>query len=90
MNPENSENQPGSYPAVCSQISRTGEFRNMLSTTALPLKDLFQRFEKAPGHLNAALSSLGWSLTQDDIRSKVQRLERLKSYFVFATTVDSL
>lgn len=90
MNPENSEDQPGSYPAVCSQISRTGEFRNMLSTTALPQKDLFQRFEKSHGHLNAALSSLGWPLTQDDIRIKVQRLERLKSYFVFAATVDDL
>ena len=90
MDLENSEDEPSSYPVVCSPISRTGEFCNTLSTTALLLKDLFQCFEKTPRHLNAALRSLGWPLTQDDVRNKVQQLERLKSYFVFAITIDNL
>lgn len=73
-----------------STLFGTLEFQNMLSTTESLLTDLAKRLDRAPGRLNSVLHNLTWPLKKDDIKSEVQRLERLKSYFILATATDNL
>lgn len=40
--------------------------------------------------MNAVLHSLSWPLKKEDIKNEVQRLGRLKSYFILPTTTDNL
>ena len=89
-NLENADDQPGSYSAFYSPLIRTDEFRSTLSTTESLIYDLTRRFERALGYVNAALHSLVWPWRKNDIMEEVQQLERLKSYFILATSTDNL
>lgn len=82
-----STSAPGSLPVP---IIGTTEFINMLDTTESALVDLLKRLEKPHGRVTTALNRLTWPLKQDDIRNETQRLDRLKLYFILATTTDNL
>ena len=71
-------------------IIGTMEFSNMVDTTESALTDLLKRLEKPQGRINTALNRLTWPLKKDDIRDETQRLDRLKLYFILATTTDNL
>lgn len=71
-------------------IIGTKEFSIMLDTTESALADLLKRLEKPNGRVATALSRLTWPLKKDDIRNETQRLDRLKLYFILATTSDNL
>ena len=80
-----------SAPAsLFSPIIGTKEFINMLDTTKSALADLSRRLEKPHGRVTIALNRLTWPLKKDDIRNETQRLDRLKLYFILATTTDNL
>ena len=73
-----------------STIIGTKEFTHMLDTTKSALEDLSTRLEKPNGRVATALNRLTWPLKKDDIRDETQRLDRLKLYFILATTTDNL
>ena len=91
MNLQDAEASSTSAPASLSApIIGTTEFSNMLDTTESALGDLLRRLEKPQGRINTALNRLTWPLKKDDIRDETQRLDRLKLYFILATTTDNL
>ncbi len=76
--------------SLSAPIIGTKEFINMLDTTESALADLLKRLEKPHGRVTTALNRLTWPLKKDDIRNETQRLDRLKLYFILATTTDNL
>ena len=89
LNLQNAEasSPPGSLSVP---IIGTMEFSSMVVTTESALTDLLKRLEKPQGRINTALNRLTWPLRKDDIRDETQRLDRLKLYFILATTTDNL
>ena len=73
-----------------SPIMGTKDFKEMLDTTTSAITALSKPFEKARGRVATALNRLTWPMKKTDIISETQRLERLKSYFILATTTDNL
>ena len=89
LNLQNAE--ASSAPGLLSvPIIGTMEFSNMVDTTESALTDLLKRLEKPQGRINTALNRWTWPLKKDDIRDETQRLDRLKLYFILATTTDNL
>lgn len=80
----------GVAPAFSSPLFETKEFSSMVSTTDTLLKVLIGRFPTDPGRLKSAWRKLTWPLKKDDIQQSIQRLERLKMFFVMATTTDNM
>ena len=75
---------------LLSPLLKADEFSSMLSSADLLLRDLSKRLSKSPGRLNSILQSLAWPLKKDEIINTIQRLERLKSYLILATTTDNM
>ena len=73
-----------------SSLVESKEFSNMLDTTDTFVKDLSKSFNKGPGRLDAVMTSWAWPLKKEDVKNELQRLERLKSYFILANTTDNL
>ena len=91
MNLQDAEATFTSAPGSLSvPIIGTKEFITMLDTTESALADLLKRLEKPNGRVATALNRLTWPLKKDDIRNETQRLDRLKLYFILATTSDNL
>ena len=67
----------------------TPEFEQMLLTTDKIMKELLSKLQQKPGKLNAAKRRLTWYLVKDDIKRDIDRLNRLKSFFILATTSDN-
>lgn len=82
-----STSAPGS-PFV--PIIGTKEFTHMLDSAKSALEDLSARLEKPNGRVATALNRWTWPLKKDDIKAETQRLDRLKLYFILATTTDNL
>lgn len=80
----------GNPQPLLSPLLNTDEFSSMLSSADSLLRDLSKRLSKSPGRLNSIMQSLAWPLKKDDIMSIIQRLERLKSYLILATTTDNM
>ncbi len=76
--------------APSTSLVRTAEFNDMLSTTDTFIKSLSKSFNKSSGWRQALKTSLAWPLKKDEIQNELQRLERIKSYFVLANTTDNL
>ncbi len=72
-------------------ITDTSDFANVLNTTEEFLKELSEQFLQ-PGRegLRATLQHVKFAWKKDDITKHILRLERVKSYFLFATVTDSL
>ena len=69
----------------------TPEFHEMLSSTQTILKELLARLDVKPtSRLAASMQKLRWPLVKDDIKVYIDRLERSKSWFIFATTSDNV
>lgn len=82
--------QDGALQTLFSPLLESEECGSMLIATESLVQDLTKRLSAAPGRLNSMMQSLTWPLKKDDIRDFTQRLERLKSYFLLATTSDNM
>lgn len=67
----------------------TPEFEQMLVTTDKIIQRLLGRLQQSPGKLNAAKRGITWHLVKDDIKRDIDRLNRLKTFFILATTSDN-
>ena len=76
--------------AFPSSMVESTEFSDMLDTTKSLIAQLSARFEKTPGRLQSMMTSLSWPMVKDGIQKDLQQLERLKSYFIIATTTENL
>ena len=75
--------------ALGSTLIATREFRGMLEATEQLLAELSNRFQKLQRPKRSLGTSLIWPFIKEDIQKDVQRLERLKSYFVLTITTDN-
>ncbi|MCJ1403055.1 hypothetical protein MMC11_006278 [Xylographa trunciseda] len=64
------------------------EFKTTLSMTEAILTELLPKLDMKPGRFRSSLQRLTWPL--EDITSYVGRLERLKGWFILATTSDNI
>ena len=76
--------------ALSTSTLSTPEFAHMLLVTDNIIKDLLGRLQQKPGKSNAAKRRLTWHMVKDDIKRDIERLNRLKSFFILATTSDNL
>lgn len=77
-------------PTLCSSNYGTPEFQGMISLTHATLNELLTRLDSKSGRFITTFQRLTWPLVKDEVKLFVDRLERLKSWFVLATTSDSL
>jgi hypothetical protein len=68
----------------------TPEFQSMVSSTDTLLKELLARLDLKSSRFKSSLQRLAWPLFRDDVKLYTERLERTKSWFVLATTSDSM
>ena len=71
---------------LISEPLATPECKNMIASAESILKDLLARLKVKPNRLKTALQRLSWPLIKDDVKRYVERLHRLTSWFVLATT----
>ena len=67
----------------------TPEFEQMILSTSHIMKELLSRLQQKPGKFNAAKQRLMWHIVKDDIKRDIDRLNRMKSFFILATTSDN-
>ena len=67
----------------------TPEFGQMLLSTSHIVRDLLSRLQQRPGKFNVAKQRLMWHIVREDIKRDVDRLNRMKSFFILATTSDN-
>lgn len=80
----------GALQSLFPPLLKTEECSRMFTATESLVEDLTKRLSPAPGRLNSLMQSLTWPLKKDDIKDFISRLERLKSYFLLATTSDNM
>ncbi len=83
---EKSDEEPDELP----RLLKTQEFSDMLQATQGFLEELLKGLERPKKHLKAALQSLAWPLTKPEVQEHVARLERVKSWFMFAMITDGV
>ncbi|KAL9097486.1 MAG: hypothetical protein Q9165_000382 [Trypethelium subeluteriae] len=66
------------------------EFREMILSTKEFLDDLFSRLTVPEDKLRRAVKALKWPLNKSDILTSIERLERVKAWFVMTMMSDSL
>ena len=67
----------------------TPEFQQMFSNTQQIVQGLLVRLQRKPGKLHAAKQGMMWHLVKEEIRRDIDRLNRLRSFFILATTSDN-
>ena len=77
-------------PLLSSQNLSTPEFTAMVSSAEAILKELLARLKTKSGMFKTSLQRLTWPLIKDDVMRYVERLHRLTSWFVLATTSDNM
>lgn len=77
-------------PEQLPQLFGTKEFSDMLRATSDFLRDLLRGLERPKGHLKSALQSMAWPFTKDEVQEHIARLERVKSWFIFAMISDGV
>jgi len=88
-----SDNSEGSGVPSSSLVSpnlSTFEFKEMIASSETIVKEVLTRLGKKPNALKASLQRLKWPFIKDDVKRYVERLHRLTSWFVLATTSDNL
>ena len=73
---------------VSSNMS-TLEFGDILSSTDSILRSLLIRLDRKPSKIKSTFRKVSWPLLKDDINRDIQRIERLKSFFILSTTSDN-
>ena len=68
----------------------TFECQEMIASAETIVKDLLARLDKKPNAFKASLQRLKWPLMKDDVKQYVERLHRLTTWLVLATTSDNL
>jgi hypothetical protein len=68
----------------------TFEFKEMIASAETIVKELLTRLDKKSNALKASLQRLKWPFIKDDVKRYVERLHRLTSWFVLATTSDNM
>ncbi len=67
----------------------TPEFQQMFSNTEQIVQDLLVRLQRKPGKFQATKQTMLWHLVKEDMRRDIERLNRLRSFFILATTSDN-
>jgi hypothetical protein len=80
----------GSDCPLSPSAFKSGEFREVVLIAESFLNDLLLRLENTPGHLRPAVNRLTCPMKSGDIKDSIARLQRLKSYFILATTADNM
>lgn len=80
----------GALQSLFSPLLETEECSCMLTATESLMQDLVEKLSIGSGRLDSMMQSLTWTLKKDEIKDFIQRLERLKSYFLLATTSDNM
>ncbi|KAI4213641.1 MAG: hypothetical protein LQ351_003865 [Letrouitia transgressa] len=65
------------------------EFNDMVTATELILKSLQDRLKVKGGRAKAALQRLTWPILREDLKQDIEKLDRLKSFFILTTTSDN-
>lgn len=73
-----------------SPFFKTREFGDMLEATRGFLQDLLKGLERPKSHLKSAMQSLAWPFTKAEVQDHIARLERVKSWFIFAMITDGV
>lgn len=68
---------------------RSQEFKNVLKSTKQFVDDILNGLSKGKG-FKSALQRLTWPFSKDEMNEHVARLERVKSWFLFAMLNDNL
>jgi len=88
-----SDNTEGSGVPSSSLVSpnlSTFEFKEMIASAETIVKELLTRLDKKSNAVKASLQRLRWPFIKDDVKRYVERLHRLTSWFVLATTSDNM
>lgn len=86
----NTGEQMNSQSVFSSKMFGTREFRDMVEATQTLLAELTIRFTKMQERGSSLKTSLKWPFIKDEVEESIRRLERLKFYFVLATTSENL
>lgn len=89
---QNKDNDQATYAAssvLSSTTLSSSEFSGMISSAETILRELLLRLETKSGRMKVAVQRLKWPLIKDDVKRYVERLHRLTSWFVLATTSDN-
>ena len=73
-----------------SMTLSTPEFQQMIILAGIILRELLTRLERKPGVFGTSLQRLKWPLIKDDVKRYVERLHRMTSWVVLATTSDNM
>lgn len=65
------------------------EFKDMVTATELILKSLQDRLKVKGSKAKAALQRLTWPIIRDELKEDIEKLDRLKSFFILTTTSDN-
>jgi hypothetical protein len=68
----------------------SAQFSEILKATQRFLQDLFTSLERPRGHLKASWQSLSWPSSKGEVKEHIDRLKRVKSWFISAMMTDSL
>ncbi|KAL8826887.1 MAG: hypothetical protein Q9191_003522 [Dirinaria sp. TL-2023a] len=85
-----SETQNVASPLLSSTNLSTPECTAMASSAEAILKELLTRLKSKSSTFKKSLQRLTWPLVKEDVMRYVERLHRLTSWFVLATTSDNI
>ncbi len=87
---DNSEGSGMPSSVLTSPNLSSSEFKEMIASAEKIVKELLTPLGKNPNGLKASLQRLKWPFIKDDVKRYVERLHRLTSWFVLATTSDNM
>jgi hypothetical protein len=73
-----------------AEMMRSADFSQMLQTTRDILDELLTRLAIPIGRVHRAARALAWPLTKSDVQAHVNKLARVKAWFVMVMMSDSL
>ena len=75
--------------ALSSSMISSVEFQQMLQNADDAVQEILERLSIRPGKLKSSLRKLVWPLNKVEIKRRIEHFDRLKSWFILATTTDN-
>ena len=86
----NAEASNVASPLLSTPNLSTPEFNGIIQSAEVILKELLARLDTTSSRFKASLQRITWPLIKDDVKRYVERLHRLTSWFVLATTSENM
>ncbi|KAL9613817.1 MAG: hypothetical protein Q9167_001664 [Letrouitia subvulpina] len=81
--------EEGAQTILASSNFASPEFKDMVTATELILKSLQDRLKVKGSKAKATLQRLTWPIVKDDLKEDIEKLNRLKSFFILTTTSEN-